>query len=65
MDKRYGFIFNRLSKLEKSLKNLVEQNEALIKANDILRKNEETYQAREAARERIIQSLDPRETPQT
>jgi FtsZ-binding cell division protein ZapB len=53
----HKFIFNRLNKLTKSLVGVVKQNQQLKEANDKLRKEHDTWQNREAARERVIQKL--------
>lgn len=53
----YKFIFNRLRKIEKSLRGIVIQNSQLKEANHRLRLEHDTWQNREAARERVLKEL--------
>lgn len=54
----FGYALKRLSKVTKTVEQLIERNQDLVTANDKLRKQLETYDAREVARERIIQDLE-------
>jgi len=54
----YTFIFNRLKKLNKAIENIVKQNTQLKEANRKLREEHGTWENREAARERLLDSLN-------
>lgn len=54
----YQYVFNRLKKLEGAMKNICRRNTELEDANAKLRKEHDTWQQREAARERVLQSLE-------
>jgi len=53
----YKYVFNRLRKLEGSIKQIVRQNSELKEANNKLRLEHDTWQQRETARERILEQL--------
>lgn len=57
----YAFIFNRLKKLDKSIRGIAHQNTELKEANRKLRLEHDTWKNREAARERVLEKLNGRE----
>lgn len=54
----YGHVLTRLRKVTKTTEALIRRNNDLELANRKLREQLDTYDAREVARERIIQDLE-------
>jgi hypothetical protein len=53
----YEQTYKRLEKLKKTFDALVKRNEELEEALKVARVNKETYDLREAARERVLKSI--------
>lgn len=62
MAEPFSNYLNSVAKLDRYLRNLIEINSELSKANHKLRSQLGTFEAREAARERIINGLDNRQS---
>jgi regulator of replication initiation timing len=56
-EKDYQYVFKRLYKIEKTIKQLVEENCKLREANAALRTQHQTDLEREVARERVLASI--------